>query len=62
MALTGRLEFSPVVLVRIEIRCNHNSVVELPARERLLRLLTIQYRVEFNEHLQADEFSFSKRT
>ena len=45
------LEFSTMILVGIEIRCNYNTIIKLSACKSLLRLLTINHAIEFYEYL-----------
>lgn len=45
------LEFSTVVLVGIEVRCNYDAIIELSARESLLRFLAVNHAIEFYEYL-----------
>lgn len=45
------LEFSTMIFVGIEVRSDYDAIVELPAGKSLLRLLAINYAIEFYEYL-----------
>jgi len=49
------LEFSTVILVGIEVRCNYDAIIKLSARESLLRLLAVNHAIEFYEYLQRNK-------
>ena len=46
------LELSPVILVWVVERCDHNSVWELSPTEGLLCFLAVDDRIEFQKYLQ----------
>lgn len=47
-----RLKLPAVVLVGIEVGRDDHAVAELAARQRLLSLLAVQYRIELHKHLK----------
>ena len=46
------LKLSSMILLRVEVWRHHNSTGELPARQTLLRFLTINDWVELDENLK----------
>lgn len=48
------LKFSAMIFVRIEVRGDDNAIAELSSGKCLLRLLTINHRIELNEYLQKE--------
>jgi hypothetical protein len=46
-----RLEFSSMVFVWVEVWCDNHTVIELPARQWLLCLLTVNNGIELHKYL-----------